>query len=68
MCKDISLDNIERKHISNGYWSILERDYFGHNFCGHPKSNFIIIEETTNIITKNEKLNQGFVKKKFYNR
>ena len=60
--KDTALDNIERKHINNGSWSILERDYFRHNFRGHPKSNFIILEETTNIITKNEKLNQGFIK------
>jgi hypothetical protein len=65
--KDTALDNIERKHISNGSWSVLERDYFRHNFRKQPKSDFIIFEEATNLITKNEKiLNQRFVQEEVF--
>lgn len=67
--KNIALDNIERKHISNGSWNALERDFFIYNFRNQPKSDFIVIEEATGIITQNEKmLNQRFVKEEVLTR
>ena len=61
--REIALDNIERKHINNGSWGALERDYFLFEHRRQKKSIFLMFEEATGLISKNNKLNQGFVKK-----
>lgn len=58
----VALNNVLRKHGDSGSWQPLERDIFLHKFMGEPKSSFLILEEDTNIITKNPHLNQRFVK------
>ncbi|MBR0574429.1 MULTISPECIES: hypothetical protein [Pasteurellaceae] len=60
--KYTALINIERKHVENGTWKALDRDYFLYKHRGKAKSNFLIIEENTGIISTNSKLNQRFVK------
>jgi hypothetical protein len=60
--KDTALTNIERKHVSNGSWGTLQREYFLHRHRGQPKSLFLILEEQTKLISSHPALNQGFVK------
>lgn len=60
--KDTALTNIERKHVNNGSWGILQREYFLHQHRGQPKSFFLKLEEQTGLISSRPSLNQGFVK------
>ena len=60
--KDTALTNIERKHVNNGSWGTLQREYFLHQHRGQPKSLFLILEEQTGLISGRPSLNQGFVK------
>ncbi len=60
--KDTALTNIERKHTNNGSWHELERDYFLHKHRGEPKSDFMIIEKQTKLISMHPYMNQAFVK------
>lgn len=60
--KDTALTNIERKHVSNGSWGAIQREYFLHRHRGQPKSLFLILEEQTKLISSHPALNQGFVK------
>ena len=60
--KDTALTNIERKHVSNGSWGTLQREYFLHRHRGQPKSLFLALEEQTKLISTHPALNQGFVK------
>ncbi|MDP3051921.1 MAG: hypothetical protein Q8N42_00240 [bacterium] len=60
--KDIALTNIERKHVNNGSWGTLQREYFLHQHRGQPKSLFLLLEEQTGLISGRPSLNQGFVK------
>ena len=60
--KDVALKNIYRKHIDSGSWQPLERDIFLNKFMKAEKSTFLVIEETTGLITANPHLNQRFVK------
>ena len=60
--KNTALTNIERKHVNNGSWGTLQREYFLHQHRGRPKSFFLILEEQTGLISNNPSLNQGFVK------
>ncbi len=62
---DTALDSIERKHVNNGTWKPLERDYFKHLHRKQKKSEFIEFDESTGLITNNPKLNQRFVKEEF---
>jgi hypothetical protein len=64
--KDTALTNIERKHINNGSWGTLQRDYFLHQHRGQPKSLFLILEEQTKLISSHPALNQGFVKEEVF--
>ena len=57
-----ALINIERKHITNGTWGQLERDYFAHNFRGKEKSSFLKFEEATGLISKYSELNENIMK------
>ena len=59
--KETALNNVERKHIDSGSWGELERQYFLHTHRNKPKSNFLIIEESTGIISENKKMNKNFV-------
>lgn len=60
--KEIGLKNVYRKHSDSGSWQPLERDIFLHKFMKEEKSPFLILEETTGIISNNPHLNQRFVK------
>jgi hypothetical protein len=60
--KDTALTNIERKHVNNGSWGTLQREYFLHQHRGQPKSLFLMLEEQTGLISGRPLLNQGFVK------
>jgi len=60
--KDTALTNIERKHVNNGSWGAIQREYFLHQHRGKPKSLFLMLEEQTGLISSNPALNQRFVK------
>jgi len=60
--KDTALTNIERKHVNNGSWGTLQREYFIHQHRGQPKSLFLMFEDQTGLISGRPLLNQGFVK------
>lgn len=64
--KDIALKNIYRKHADTGSWQPLERDIFLHKFMGEPKTPFLMMEESTGIISENPHLNQRFVKEEIF--
>lgn len=64
--KDIALKNILRKHSDSGSWLPLDRDIFLHKHLGQKKSPFLILEEQTQIISKNPHMNKGFVKKELF--
>ncbi len=60
--EETALTNIERKHVTNGSWGQLERDYFEHNFRKKGKSVFLKFEEATGLISKNPELNENIMK------
>lgn len=60
--KQTAIESILRKHGTTGSWRPLERDRFILKYIGGEKSDFIIIEEATGLISKHEKMNQGFVR------
>lgn len=64
--KKVGLENVLRKHGNSGTWSPLDRDIFLHKFMGQEKSNFLILEEDTGVISNNPKLNQRFVKEEIF--
>lgn len=64
--KQIAIKNIYRKHASSGTWSPLERDIFVHNYMGDEKSNFLKMDEATNLISNNSHLNQRFVRDEIF--
>lgn len=63
---ETALTNIKRKHWNSGDWGRLERDYFLVNFMGEPKSDYIDLDEQTNLITAYPFLNQRFVKEEVF--
>jgi hypothetical protein len=66
--KDTALVNILRKHANSGSWGILERDIFMHKHMGEGKSDFLIIEEATKLISSHPHMNQRFVKEEVLNK
>lgn len=62
-----ALNNIERKHIDDGTWKPLERDYFLHIHRGKEKSDFLWFEEQTGLISQNLHMNQRFIKEEVLN-
>jgi hypothetical protein len=64
--KRVALDHILRKHGDSGSWKPLERDIFLHKYMGNKKSDFLIIEEATGLITGNPVMNKGFVKDEIF--
>lgn len=65
--KTIALKSILRKHGDSGSWKPLERDFFINRYNLGDKSDFLIIDESTGIISENPILNQGFVRKEILN-
>lgn len=65
--QNTALHSILRKHGESGSWKPLERDIFVERYKLGAKSDFLIIEENTGIISENPILNQGFVKKEIFN-
>lgn len=64
--KEIALQNVLRKHADTGSWQPLERDIFLHKHMKEEKTPFLLIEETTGIISANPHLNQRFVKEEIF--
>jgi len=64
--KATAIKSVLRKHGSTGSWRPLERDKFIYKYQGGVKSDFIIIDESTGIISRHEKMNQGFVKNEVF--
>jgi len=64
--RNTALTNIERKHVNNGSWGTLQREYFLHQHRGRPKSLFLLLEEQTGLISNRPSLNQGFVKDEIF--
>lgn len=61
--KEIAINSIIRKHGTKGSWSPLYRDQFIMKYKDNgEKSDFLIIDEATGIISAHPKMNQGFVK------
>lgn len=60
--EETALKHVLRKHSETGSWLPLERDIFLHHFMKQPKSPFLILEESTKLISSHPYLNQGFVK------
>jgi len=60
--RNTALTNIERKHINNGTWKQLERDYFRYHFRGKEKSLFLKFEESTRLISQYPQLNENIMK------
>lgn len=65
--ENTAITSIERKHIDNGSWGELERDYFLLNFKKEPKSIFVSINDQTGLIKGNKILNKRFVKEEVLN-
>ncbi len=65
--ENTAVTSIERKHIDNGSWGELERDYFLMNFKNKPKSIFVAINDQTGVIKGNKTLNKRFVKEEVLN-
>jgi hypothetical protein len=64
--EDIALQNIYRKHSGTGSWLPLERDIFLHKFMEKEKSTFLVLDESTSIISAHPHLNQGFVRDEIF--
>ena len=64
--KEIALQNVYRKHADTGSWLPLERDIFLHKHMKQEKSPFLIMEESTSLISANPHLNQRFVKEEIF--
>jgi len=65
--ENTAIKSVERKHIDNGSWGELEKDYFLLNFKKEPKSIFVAINDQTGIIMGNKILNKRFIKEEVLN-
>lgn len=63
---ETALQHVDRKHADRGTWKPLERDMFKHRYMGEPKSPFLVIEEATQLVSRNPELNQRFVKDEIF--
>ena len=64
--EEIALKNVYRKHSESGSWSPLERDIFLHKFMKKEKTPFLVLEDSTGLISKNPHLNKRFVKDEIF--
>lgn len=65
--RDTAIASVLRKHGNSGSWRPLERDMFILKYKGGEKSDFLIIDEATGVISSHDKMNQGFVKDEVFN-
>ncbi len=61
-----ALEHVDRKHGDNGTWGELERDIFKHHRMKEDKSDFLVIEEATGIISNYPFMNRRFVKDEIF--
>lgn len=67
--KETALKSVQRKHIDNGSWKQIQRDYFEFRHMKKSKSDFIILNESLDgLIEKYPELNQRFVKEEVLSR
>lgn len=66
--KNIALNNVWRKHGNSGSWGQLEQDIFLHKFLNKEKSPFLVLEESTRIVSINPHLNKDFVQREIFNK
>lgn len=67
--KETALKSVQRKHIDNGSWKQIQRDYFEFRHMKKSKSDFIILNESLDgLIEKCPELNQRFVKEEILSR
>lgn len=64
--EDIAVQNVYRKHADSGSWDPLERDIFVHKFLDKDKSNFLILDDETGVISANPSLNLGYIRKEVF--
>lgn len=64
--KKTAVNIVDRMHASDGSWGPLERDEFKYKYMKKDKTPFLIIEKSTNIISKHPHLNQGFVQNEVF--
>lgn len=64
--KDIALQNVFRKHAETGSWLPLERDIFLDKHMKKGKTHYLLMEESTGLISANSHLNQRFVKEEIF--
>ena len=64
--KDIALQNVFRKHADTGSWLPLERDIFLNKHMKKGKTHFLLMEESTGLISANPHMNQRFVKEEIF--
>ncbi len=61
-----ALEHVDRKHGDNGTWGELERDIFKHYRMEEDKSDFLVIDEATGIISNYPFMNKRFVKDEIF--
>lgn len=61
-----AIKSVYRKHGNSGSWSPLHKDSFLHYKMGQSKSDFLVIDEETNVITRYPLLNKRFVKEEIF--
>lgn len=64
--QDIAIRNVFRKHAETGSWLPLERDIFVDRHMHKGKTNFLLLEENTGLISAYPHLNQRFVKEEIF--
>lgn len=64
--ESVALAHVWRKHSDSGSWLHLERDIFLHKFMKRPKSPFLVLEESTHLISSYPELNQRFVRDEIF--
>jgi len=65
--EETALNHINRKHGDSGSWSPLQQDIFQHKYLKSKKSNFLLLDEQTGIVSNNPHMDVGFVKKEIFN-
>lgn len=64
--EDVALRHVLRKHSESGSWLPLERDIFLYKFMNQAKSPFLVLEDSTKLISSRPFLNQGFVRDEIF--
>ncbi len=64
----VAIKNIYRKHSNSGSWQPLERDMFLNKFMKEKKTEFLLLDENTGLISNNKELNKVFVRDEIFNK